>query len=89
MRRGAPGYSFPDFLNLGLAPPPPRGALAVAPRVAFNNPFTLHDYFRTTRAFTPLLLPSYFLPMGPMVQGDPFTPITFTPLIPNPYSPQG
>ena len=83
------GFNLPDFLNLGVARPPPRGALAVAPRVALVPAFTLHDFIMTPRANTPLLLQGYVLPFAQLTSGTTFVPNQRTPLIPNPYAPQG
>lgn len=81
------GYSLPDFLNLGIAPPPPRGALAVAPRAALVPAFTIHDaYPRMNRAFSSLLLQTYLLPVGNNVNGISLQLSQAMPLIPNPYS---
>lgn len=83
------GFSFPDFLNLGLAPRSPRGAMAIAPRAAMVPLFTLHDLFKLPRATTPLLTQMYLLPLGTNAQGGVYQLSQRTPLLPNPYAPQG
>jgi hypothetical protein len=81
------GFSLPDFLNLGIAPPPPRGANAVATRVHFAPLFRFGDPFpNIPKAFTPLLLPGYFLPVSNIVPGQWFSPNQSFPLLPNPYN---
>lgn len=88
MRAGE--FSLPDFLNLGIAPPPPRGAMAVAPRAALHPAFTIHDTFsRIPRAFTPLVLQAYLLPFGSAIPGNAYYLPTFSPLLPNPYRAPG
>jgi hypothetical protein len=84
-------WVWPDFLNLGLAPPTPRGATAVAPRVALVPPFSIHDAFtRVPRSRSPMVLPSmYLLPAVGTLPGEPFAPTGFTPLTPNPYTDNG
>lgn len=86
-----PGYVLPDFLNLGIAPPAPRGALAVAPRaklVPADDLLSLlsRAFTRIPGACSPLLLPSYFYPLGEAWAGPAFTPPLQTPLTPNPYA---
>lgn len=82
-----PPFVLPDFLNLGVAPQPPRGATAFAPRAKLVPQFTLGDPFpRTYRATQPLLLYNYLLPVGQLIPGWPFQPPLMTGLWPNPYS---
>lgn len=87
-RAAGPGFSLPDFLNVGIAPPAPRGAMALAPRAGFMPVATLHGYQWHPKAFTPLLLPAYVLPFTQAIPGLAVFPgQVFTPLIPNPYTP--
>ncbi len=80
-------YSLPDFLNLGVARPAPRGATAFAPSVALVLPFAISDiYPRRPFAFTPLLMNVFALVLNPPVPGQPTRPVQFTPLLPNPYN---
>lgn len=81
----------PWFLDLGLAPPPPRGATALAPRVAAVTSYSIHDaYPRVVRGFTPLVMLSYVLPVGAASPGGPpFQAPRSTRLLPNPYQVTG
>lgn len=86
-----PGYVLPDFLNLGIAPPAPRGATAVAPRaklVAADDLLGMiaRAYTRIPGAYSPLYLPAYFWPRAEAWAGPAFTPPLQTPLAPNPYA---
>ena len=58
------GYVFPDFLNLGIAPPAPRGALAVAPRAKLVPAFTLGDLFTRNPSRVFAVAASGILPAG-------------------------
>jgi hypothetical protein len=79
-----PPYTLPDFLNLGVARPPPRGATAFAPRAALVMPFALNDaYPRRPMAFQRLLLNVFALVHNEAINGQPTRPIQFTPLLPN------
>jgi hypothetical protein len=83
-------YTLPDFLNLGVARPAPRGAMGLAPSVALVLPFSLNDaYPRRIRGFTPLLMNVFALVLNPAIPGQPWKPVQFTPLLPNPYNYQG
>lgn len=79
---------YPDFLNLGLAPPAPRGALGVAPRAALR-PIGMTSigpaYTRMTRGFEPQLLMAYLLPLRQAWAGPAFQAPYNTGLVPNPY----
>jgi len=83
------GVVYPDFLNLGLAPPPPRGALAVAPRAALR-PVGFASigpcYTRLNRACEPQVLYAYLLAMSQAWAGPAYQATQLTPLIPNPYT---
>jgi hypothetical protein len=80
---------YPDFLNLGLAPAAPRGALGVAPRAALR-PIGMTSigpaYTRMVRGFEPQLLMGYLLPFQLAYPGPAFQANYLTGLIPNPYT---
>lgn len=80
------GIVEPDFLNLGVAPPAPQGALRFAPRLKFVPQFTLGDPFiKIPRPSNPLVLGFYLLPASGAVQGWPFVSPFTNGLLPNPY----
>lgn len=78
-----------DFLQLGSAPPAPQGALGHAPRAGSHAPFSLHGLTRPRSggAWSPQLLPLYYLAPAQLTAGPVFTPPLAQALIPNPYQP--
>jgi hypothetical protein len=79
-------YSLPDFLNLGVARPAPRGATGLAPRLALVMPFTYGPaYPRRVVGFQPLLMNVFQLVVSPGQAGPAKRTVQFTPLLPNPW----
>jgi hypothetical protein len=80
-------FVLPDFMNLGIAPPPPRGATALAPRCALVPPATLGTPFvKRYRATEPLALLPRTVGINAVQLGAPFTATRLSPLTPNPYT---
>lgn len=80
-------FVWPDFLNLGMAPRKNFSPNEVAPRAALMPATTIHDPFtRIPRAFTPLVMYAYLLPVQLLTQPQ-FQATQFTHLLPNPYGP--
>lgn len=76
----------PDFLNLGVARPQPRGTLGLAPRAAWLLAWNFGDPSTQVRVNrSPLLIATYLLPLSQQIPGALFSPITSSPLLPNPY----
>ncbi len=80
-------FVLPDFLNLGVGPFAPRGAMGVAPRAAMLPAGTIGQVFSFVRVNrSPQLVNTYLLPLTGMVQGQAFSNAPTNPLSPNPYS---
>lgn len=78
---------WPWFLNLGIAPPAPRGATAFAPRAKPIPIATLGDPFTWRPAvYQPLAVYAYGIPVVQQFPGIPYTPPQRSQLLPNPYS---
>jgi hypothetical protein len=85
--RGGSRFVLPDFLNLGVAPPTPRGALAFAPRAKLCPPFQFpgEPFPRVPRPTNALVWGIYTLPLAGQFAGFPFVTGQTNALIPNPY----
>jgi hypothetical protein len=83
-RNPAPPY----WAYLGIAPPLPVGALAVAPRAILAPRFTLGQVVARPPAggYSPLALNLYAIPIAVTPQGEPFSPLVISGAIPNPYA---
>jgi hypothetical protein len=79
-------FVWPDFLNLGVAPPAPRGAMGLAPRIKLVPQFTTGDPFpRIPHPTNGLVFGIYALPLTQAIAGIPFESDETNELLPNPY----
>jgi hypothetical protein len=82
-----PPYVWPDFFNIGVAPPVERGASALSMVVGFRAYIDILDNLPTRYALgMGLLAGVYPFPIGPVYNAQPFDFPPDAPLVPNPYS---
>jgi hypothetical protein len=81
------GFVSPDFLNLGIGPFAPRGALAFAPRAALLPVSTVGTVFtKVRRNQSPQLVSIIRLPLSSATNGQAFSNASTPGQLPNPYT---
>lgn len=80
------GMVLPAWLNLGIAPPPPRSANAYSPRATLLPVLAIGDVFDSWGGTEPLVLSTFFLAPAALTDSPLVSPPQSQTLMPNPYN---